>query len=99
LAAYVGDYPEQVLVTSTKTGECPSGTIGQDELGDPDIMCAPWDLEAILDALDTIDQEATVFTQACKEAGIKPIQQPFWKYLPFVDIFHSITLDILHQLY
>lgn len=99
LAAYVGDYPEQVLVTCTKTGECPSGTIGRDELGDPDAVCAPRDLEAILDALDTIDQGATVFTRACKEASIKPIQQPFWKNLPFVDIFRSITPDILHQLY
>jgi Plavaka transposase len=49
--------------------------------------------------LDTIDQEATVFTRACKEAEIKPIQQPFWKNLPFVDIFCSLTLNILHQLY
>ena len=99
LAAYVGDYPEQVLVTCTKTGECPSGTIRRDELGDPDAVCAPHDLEAILDALDTINQGATVFTRACKEASIKPIQQPFWKNLPFIDIFHSITPDILHQLY
>jgi hypothetical protein len=53
----------------------------------------------ILEALDTIDQGATVFTRACEAARIKPIQQPFWKNLPFVNIFRSITPDILHQLY
>jgi Plavaka transposase len=47
LAAYVGDYPKQGLVTCTKTGKCPSGTVGRDELGDPDIICVPRDLEAI----------------------------------------------------
>jgi hypothetical protein len=99
LAAYVGDYPEQVLVTCTKTGECPSGTAARDQLGDPDHECAPRDLDEILEALDTIDQGATAFTRACEAARIKPIQQPFWKNLPFVNIFRSITPDILHQLY
>ena len=46
-----------------------------------------------------INQGATAFTQACEAARIKPIQQLFWKNLPFVNIFCSITPDILHQLY
>ena len=41
LVAYVGNYPAEVLVTCTKTGECPSGTVGQDELGDLNVVCAP----------------------------------------------------------
>ncbi|KAF8952951.1 hypothetical protein BDZ97DRAFT_1992200 [Flammula alnicola] len=98
-ASYVGDYPEQILVTCVKTGECPTCPVPRDELGDPDGVSAPRELDDILDALDTIDQGATAFTRACKEAGIKPIQQPFWKNLPFVNIYRSITPDILHQLY
>ena len=90
LVAYIGDYPKQGFVTCTKTGECPSCTVGWDELRDPDIMCTPRDLDMILDTLNTIDQGATVFTQ---------VQQLFWKNLPFVNIFRSTTPDILHQLY
>ncbi|TFK70185.1 hypothetical protein BDN72DRAFT_870442 [Pluteus cervinus] len=41
----------------------------------------------------------TVFNQACKDAGIKPIQHPFWEELPYSHIYRSITPDILHQLY
>ena len=98
-AAHVGDYPEQVLVTAIKTSECPVCPAKGDELGDPDCVGEPRDLAKILDALNSIDKGATEFTHACKTAGIKPIQQPFWKNLPFVHIYHSITPDILHQLY
>lgn len=38
-------------------------------------------------------------TQACLDAGIKPIFEPYWTDLPFADPFLSITPDILHQLY
>jgi hypothetical protein len=36
---------------------------------------------------------------ACREVRIKLLQQPFWVGLPYVNIFQSITPDILHQLY
>ena len=98
-AAHIGDYPEQVLVTAIKTGECPVCPTKGDELGDPECVGEPCDLTEILDVLNSIDKGATEFTHACKAAGIKPIQQPFWKNLPFVHIYHSITPDILHQLY
>ena len=32
-------------------------------------------------------------------AGIKSVQCVFWKNLPYIDIYRSITPDILHQLY
>ncbi|KAJ6605728.1 hypothetical protein B0H10DRAFT_2311298 [Mycena sp. CBHHK59/15] len=38
-------------------------------------------------------------TQACAEAGIKPIYHPFWEGLPYTNIFQAISPDILHQLY
>ena len=98
-AAYVGDYPEQLLVTAIKTGECPTCPAPRDEIGEPDSVGNPRNLEDILDALDTISDGPTAFTKACKSAGIKPIQQPFWQHLPFVNIYRSITPDILHQLY
>jgi len=69
------------------------------ELDDPACVGEPCNLARILDALDSIDDGPTEFTCACKVAGIKPIQQPFWKDLPFVNIYHCITPNILHQLY
>ncbi|KAK7439988.1 hypothetical protein VKT23_017241 [Stygiomarasmius scandens] len=55
----------------------------------------------VLEAFDKLDQGlgSTAFRQACRGAGIKPIQQPYWKNLPFVNIFQSIAPDVLHQLY
>ncbi|KAG2132128.1 uncharacterized protein EDB93DRAFT_1243056 [Suillus bovinus] len=35
----------------------------------------------------------------CADAGIKPIVHPFWEELPFINIFESITPNVLHQLY
>jgi len=98
-AAYAGDYPEQILVTCTKSGECPTCPAPRDEIGDPDLVGSPRDVPPILAALDTIDKDPTTFCRACKAVGIKPVQHPFWQNLPFVNIFRSIIPNILHQMY
>ncbi|KAJ7254453.1 hypothetical protein C8J57DRAFT_1076155 [Mycena rebaudengoi] len=99
LAIFAGDYPEQVLVAGIKTGECPTCPVPREELGDIGEMYDPRDLGTALDALKKADGNATEFTRACKEAGIKPIYHPFWEDLPYVNIYLFITPDILHQLY
>ncbi|KAI0349245.1 hypothetical protein OH77DRAFT_1415395, partial [Trametes cingulata] len=100
LATFVGDYPEQVLVTGCKTGECPKCHVQRDALGDDVTDPAPLrDLGRVLDALVAIDEGALAFIRACREAGIKPVVHPFWEDLPYANIFVSITPDILHQLY
>ena len=99
LAAYAGDYPEQILVTCTKTGECPTCPTPRDELDNSEAVQDPRELAPILHALGAIVDGPAAFSQACQDAGIKPIQQPFWQHLPFLNIFRSITPDILHQLY
>ena len=102
LASFIGDYPEQVLTTCTKTGECPTCPVPRDDLGEYDPNNAtPWlrDLDSILEALDSFDDHPGDFLQTCAEAGIKPVVNPFWKELPYVHIYRSITPDILHQLY
>ncbi len=98
-AAFAGDYPEQILATCTTTGGCPTCPAPRDELGDPASVGMPCELGPILDALDAVTNGPTEFSRACQRVGIKPIQQPFWKDLPFVNIFRSITPDVLHQLY
>jgi len=101
LACFSGDYPEQVLTTCTKTGECPTCETPRDKLGEfvEGQNLGHRDLERILEALDSFDDDPGGFLQVCSEAGIKPIVEPFWKDLPYVHIYRSITPDILHQLY
>ncbi|KAI0949317.1 hypothetical protein AcW1_008965 [Taiwanofungus camphoratus] len=100
LATYIGDYPEQLLVTCCKNGDCPKCPISNAELGeetkvDRDLR----DLERVQDALATVDEGPTAFTRACKSIRLRPIMHPFWEDLPYLNIFASITPDILHQLY
>jgi hypothetical protein len=101
LACFVGDYPEQVLTTATFNGECPICPTSRDHLGeyDPDDPVELRELEHVLDALDSFDDDPAGFLQACKGVGVKPIVEPFWKDLPYAHIYRSVTPDILHQLY
>ena len=97
LAAYIGDYPEQVLVTCTYSGRCPKCTVPMDQLSD--FTSFPLrDCERASDVYELADGDATLFHAACRAAGLKPIYHPFWELLPLSNIFLSITPDILHQL-
>lgn len=98
-AVFIGDYPEQSLVACTKNNQCPKCPIRRDKLGDDN--CPPLrDITEILDTLDSFDPDnPTAYRKNCKDAGIKPVHQPFWQDLPYVHIYRSITSDVLHQLY
>jgi hypothetical protein len=99
LAVFIGDYPEQVLVTGTKTGKCPKCNIDPKKLGSIDTPCAMRDLQATLEALRQVDLDAATYRTACESAGVKPIYHPFWELLPFINIYQAITPDVLHQLH
>jgi hypothetical protein len=96
-ASFVGDYPEQYLVTCTFSGQCPKCHVAPDELGEYQTSL-PRSRQLAIDAYSLADEEMAVFHAACRDAGLKPIYQPFWELLPFTNIFVSITPDILHQL-
>jgi hypothetical protein len=49
--------------------------------------------------LDSFDNNPGDFLKTCKEAGIKPVVDPFSKEVPYANVYRSITPDILHQLY
>ncbi|KAH9830938.1 uncharacterized protein C8Q71DRAFT_883208 [Rhodofomes roseus] len=72
--------------------QCP-----HDELGTYPCESAFRDVNEALDALDLFG--TADYNRACEAAGIKPIQHPFWEHLPYVNIFQSITPDVLHQLH
>ncbi|TFY59335.1 hypothetical protein EVJ58_g5848 [Rhodofomes roseus] len=97
LAVYVGDYPEQVLVTGTYTGDCPICECSHDDLGSYPNTSRRRDINATFDALAKFG--TADYNGACDAAGIKPVQHPFWENLPYVDIYRTITPDLLHQLY
>ncbi|KAG2344878.1 hypothetical protein BDR05DRAFT_1016338 [Suillus weaverae] len=98
-SCFIGDYPEQVLVTGVKATECPKCDIPPKELRSNVVPCEMRNLDAILDALAAIDHGDLEFVCACRKAGIKPIIHPFWKPLPYANIFQAVTPDVLHQLY
>ena len=99
LACYVRDYPEQVLVTGTKTKDCPKCNMPADQLGSLTKPCELRDHQAILDMLALVDSDPRSFRETCKNLHIKPIFCPFFVHLPYTDIFQAITPDILHQLH
>ena len=99
-ACFVGDYPEQIQATGAITMECPECPEHRDHMGDtPTGKTSYRNLEAVLKALSSFDNDPGGFLRACKDAHVKPIIDPFWKDLPYVNIFQSITPDVLHQLY
>lgn len=100
LAAYVGDYPEQVLVAGVKSGQCPKGILDPSLFG-TELPCPLRDNKVAIAALnlqDDADATAPEFVEACQAAGVKPID-PFWRDWPYADINQALTPDILHQLY
>jgi hypothetical protein len=96
-AVFVGDYPEQALVTCTYYGRCPKCLVHHEELGEY-ARSPPRDYDAALETYRLADGDVHVFNSACQEAGLKPVFHPFWEALPLVNIYLSITPDILHQL-
>jgi hypothetical protein len=96
-AVFVGDYPEQALVMCTFNGRCPKCLVHPKKLGDYS-RSPPRNYDAALDTYHLADGDVHLFNSACREAGLKPVFHPFWETLPLVDVFLSITPDILHQM-
>ncbi|KAN0131561.1 hypothetical protein V8E53_010669 [Lactarius tabidus] len=97
LASFVGDYPEQVLVTCTYNKRCPKCQVPPDKLGSH-ARYPLRDYDQARDAHLLADGDAHAFHAACRKADQKPVFHPFWESLPLSNIFVSITPDILHQL-
>lgn len=97
LASFVGDYPEQVLVTCTYNNRCPKCLVPPDELGSH-ARFPTRNYDQARDAYLLADGDAHAFHLACRQAGQKPVFHPFWESLPLSNIFVSITPDVLHQL-
>lgn len=102
LAAYVADYPEQCLVTCSKSGSCPKCGAGPKDLDSED----DFPLRMPHETLKTMDEAAascdsnSAYIKICLEANVNGnVSSPFWEHLPFTNIHLSQTPDVLHQLY
>ena len=97
-AAFVGDYPEQVLVSCTYQGGCPKCTVPCDQLEEYEAFPLR-NLNEALNVYQLADGADTrVFHAACRGSGLKPVYHPFWESLPLSNIYISITPDVLHQM-
>ena len=97
LANFIGNYPEQVLVTCTYYSECPKCKAPYDQLGDNDEFLSQ-DYDKALATYALADGNASIFHATCKDNCIKLVYHPFWQFLLHVNIYTSIMPDILHQL-
>ncbi|KIY65772.1 hypothetical protein CYLTODRAFT_52648 [Cylindrobasidium torrendii FP15055 ss-10] len=102
LAAYVSDYPEQCLVTCSKSGTCPKCQCGANNLDSNQtfpVRTQKTTLDAMADAKASSSSQQSYY-DACMARDINGyVTQPFWEDLPFTDIHLAETPDILHQVY
>jgi hypothetical protein len=71
-AVFIGDHPEQALVTCTYQGRCPKCKVSRDQLGE----FGEFPPRARTDAIDLYclaDDDVYQFHRACREAGLKPV--------------------------
>ena len=96
-AIFIGDYPEQTLVTCTFSGRCPKCLVPLGQLGEHDSFPLRTQ-RSVIGTYLLVDKDVRKFHRTCREAGLKPVVHPFWAIFPLADIFISITPDILHQM-
>ncbi|KAH9005590.1 hypothetical protein EDB86DRAFT_3061765 [Lactarius hatsudake] len=82
-ALFVGDYPEQILVTCTYSGQCPKCVVPHNRLGEF-VRFPLRDYNQATQTYLLVDEDVHVFHAVCLLAACQ--------------IFISITPDILHQM-
>ena len=96
LAAYVTDYPEQYLVACCMENWCPRCVVSPNDRGSPveSISC---EVDATLQVLD--QHQRGYNPEIFEKHGLRAVYDPFWRNLPYCNIFACFTPDLLHQLH
>ncbi|KIK21722.1 hypothetical protein PISMIDRAFT_82263, partial [Pisolithus microcarpus 441] len=96
LAAYIADFPEQCLVACNKESRCPRCLVESNKCGDLE----DWVSRSMADTLKTLNRmRKNKRSRKFDAEGLRTVFDPFWKDLPFTNIFACLTPDILHQLH
>ena len=96
LVAYVADFSEQYLVAYNKESRCPCCLVELQDCGEVE-ECTYCSMVDMLKTLwhRRINKQSRKFDAE----GLREVFKPFWKELPFTNIFTCITPNILHQLH
>ncbi|KIN92671.1 hypothetical protein M404DRAFT_172847, partial [Pisolithus tinctorius Marx 270] len=84
LAAYVADFPEQCLVACSKESRCPLCLVQSNKQGDR----GEWACHSMADTLKTLQRKRkNGQSRRFDDEGLRAVFEPFWKDLPFTNIF------------
>ena len=96
LAAYVANFPEQCLVGCNKESCCPRYLVNSQDRGELE----EYTYHSMVDMLKTLQwRQINKQSKKFEMEGLCTVYEPFWKDLPFTNIFTCITPNILHQLH
>jgi hypothetical protein len=100
LAAYIADYPEQILVNVAAGKNSPITLAGYTELDDPEPSpprTREWILDTIRDICnDTDPNDVKAYLNAARKEGLNGVHLPFWRELPGYQPEIAVCPDILH---
>ena len=105
LAAYLGDYPEQILVNIAPYDASPVTTATRNDTGSakrfPErtykvIMEALQELREEFGEEETAEDTLRYHVRA-SALGLSAVREPFWEHLPHVQPNKMVTPDILHN--
>lgn len=100
LAAYIADYPEQILINVTAQNWSPVTTASFHDLGNP--SPSPLRIRSyILDLIRQVSNDAhpsdiQKYQKLAKEVGLSGVHKPFWREIPDYEPENAIVPDILH---
>ena len=75
-ATFIGDYPEQTLVTCTLNERCLKCLVPRDEIRS-NTRFPSRNFAAAVNAFSLSDGDPTAFHAACRDASLKPTYHPF----------------------
>jgi hypothetical protein len=102
VAAYLADYPEQVLLNVAAHRNSPVTTAGNHDLGNATPhprRTREWILARIKQASQIADpKDVAAYQKAARELGLNAVSEPFWENLPKYEPDLVMAPDILHGL-
>ena len=105
LAAYLADYPEQVLVNIAPYNASPVTMAARDNTGAPErypnrtYTVVVRELHALQEEFggEESPEDTLKYHSVATKRGLSAVREPFWKHLPHVQPHIMVTPDVLHN--